>query len=145
MTEQHYRFEDMYPGLRFQYQRQVSAEDIADTVRLTGDRGGYHVDPEFARSAGFQGLIAPGLFTMSLLTKIGGDVNFLAREFQIAFLKPVKALDTLNAEMEVLTADPVTQLVTCRGTVTNQDGVRVLESTIKGYLPKAEWGIPNRS
>lgn len=42
-----------------------------------------------------------GLFTATLPTKIGGDLNFIARELTFEFLRPVFAGDTVRCDATV--------------------------------------------
>jgi len=57
----HWLIEELHVGQRLSWRRIIGPADIEATIRLTGDRGGYHVDEAFARKAGFRTIIAPGL------------------------------------------------------------------------------------
>jgi acyl dehydratase len=132
----------MQVGLRLAWRRTITAADIEDTIRLTGDQGGYHVDEAFARRAGFRTLIAPGLLQGSLATKLGGDLNYLAREMEYRFLQPVYAGDTLDVEIEVTEVQEERNFIRLQGAVVNQAGQDVLTFRSAGYLPREEWGAP---
>jgi len=138
----HWLIEDMQVGQRFTWRRSITDEDIAATIRLTGDQGGYHVDEAFARRAGFRTIIAPGLLQGSLGTKLGGDLNFLAREMTFQFLKPVYAGDDLEVAIEVTAVERDKNRLTFTGQVTNQAAEQVVTFKVTGYMPRAEWGIP---
>src|SRR5687767_12679387 len=45
--------------------RVVTREDIRAYANVSGDRNALHLDDEVAREAGFEGLIAHGMFTMA--------------------------------------------------------------------------------
>lgn len=112
---------------------------------MTGDHGGYHVDEAFARRAGFRTVITPGLLQAGMMTKLGGDLNFLAREITFSYLKPVYAGDVLDAVITVTAVEPAKNRLTMQGQITNQAGEVVLTCRTTGYLPKPEWGVPDKS
>ncbi len=131
-------------GWRRTWRRTIEEADIRATIALNGDQGGYHVDEAFARAAGFRQVIAPGLLQAGMVTKIGGDLSFLAREITFRFLKPVYAGDTLEVDCRCVAFEPGNRLVTLEAEVTNQDGDVVLSCRTVGHLPKPEWGDPVR-
>ena len=47
--------------------RVVTAADVAAYAEASGDRNPLHLDDAFARSVGFDGVIAHGMFTMGLM------------------------------------------------------------------------------
>jgi acyl dehydratase len=55
---------DELPELR----RVVTREDVAAYAEASGDRNPLHLDDAFARSVGFPGIIAHGMFTMGHMT-----------------------------------------------------------------------------
>ena len=144
MSREHVTFADLHVGWRRSWRRQITQDDIEATSALTGDQGGYHVDEAFAQAAGFRTIIAPGMLQASLPTKIGGDLNFLAREMNFRFLKPVYAGDSLEVVIEGKATDEEKQLVTFEIEVTNQDGEVVLSGSTTGHLPRPEWGVPKK-
>ncbi len=140
--ERHWLIDDVQVGQRFSWRRTITPADIEATIRLTGDRGGYHVDEAFAQNAGFRTVIAPGLLQGSLATKLGGDLNYLAREMTYTFLKPVYAGDVLDVTMDVVAVERDKRRLTLEGAVTNQHGEQVVTFRSTGYLPRPEWGVP---
>jgi len=135
-------FDDLEVGWTRSFTRVITAEAMQATIALTGDQGGYHVDERFAQAAGFRTLITPGMLQASMVTQLGGSINFLAREMRFQFLKPVYVGDTLRATGTVTALEPERQLVRMLGTVTNQEGVEVLTVEIAGHVPRREWGAP---
>ena len=86
----------MKNGDVFSWERTFNEEDIRLFGRLSGDEGEHHVVPDQ------QGrLMVQGLLTATLPTKIGGDLNFIARELTFEFLRPVFAGDTVRCEVTV--------------------------------------------
>jgi acyl dehydratase len=77
--------------------------DQALTYRLSGDRNPLHVDPDFARSAGFDQPILHGLCTFgytgrALLHAVCGSDPARFRAIEARFTAPVIAGQTLRVE-----------------------------------------------
>jgi acyl dehydratase len=111
--------------------RRVTARDIELFTELTGDRNPLHYDEDAARASRFGGVIVQGGVTSGLLNAVvaedlpGPGSVFL--EVGWRFLAPVRPGDEITAEVEVLEArsdKPITRL---RTTITNADGVTVLD------------------
>jgi acyl dehydratase len=113
--------------------RTVTERDIALFTEITGDRNPIHYDEDLARSSRFGGLVVQGGVTSGLLNALvaeqlpGPGSVFL--EVAWRFLAPVHPGDVITAQATVTAAradKPVTTLAT---SITNQDGVTVLDGT----------------
>ena len=113
--------------------RRVSARDIELFTELTGDRNPLHYDEEAAARSRFGGIVVQGGVTTGLLNAVvaedlpGPGSVFLHTDW--SFKAPVRPGDEITAEVEVLEAredKPITRL---RTTITNQDGVVVVDGT----------------
>jgi acyl dehydratase len=113
--------------------RTVRREDIALFTELTGDRNPLHYDEGAATRSRFGGIIVQGGVTSGLLNAVvaedlpGPGSVFLHVDW--SFKTPVRPGDAITAEVEVLDArrdKPITRL---RTTVTNGEGVVVLDGT----------------
>src|SRR5258706_6570080 len=83
------------------WQRTFTEDDIRLFNRISGDEGVHHVTPDE------QGrLMVHGLLTATVPTKIGGDMNFIAREMKFQFHRPVFAGDTVRCEVIVVEFAP---------------------------------------
>ena len=111
--------------------RLVTSRDIELFTEITGDRNPLHYDEAAAQASRFGGLIVQGGVTSGLLNAVvaedlpGPGSVFL--EVNWRFLAPVRPGDEITAEVEVLEAredKPITKL---RTTITNGDGVTVLD------------------
>jgi len=105
------------------WERTFTEEDIRLFATISGDQGEHHLQPDK------QGrLMAHGLLTATLPTKIGGDINLIAREMTFAFHRPVFAGDTITCEVTLTAVESaekyfnLTSTWVCR----NQDGKDVL-------------------
>jgi 3-hydroxybutyryl-CoA dehydratase len=119
----------------------VSDEHIETFARLSGDRNPVHFDDVFARSIGFDGRIAHGAVTASLLSAVlGMDLpgpGSVFLEQRVRFLKPVRPGDTIVASLEVTRVREDKPIVTLGASVTNADGVRVADGELVVLLRDA--------
>ncbi len=105
------RPEDLAPGQAIpELAKVVTREDVAAYAEASGDRNPLHLDDAFARSVGFPGIIAHGMFTMahlaSCLTRWAGDPGAL-RRLRVQFRAPVLLGETIVAGGTVRSVDPV--------------------------------------
>lgn len=78
------------------WERTFTVEDVQLFAQLSGDQGVHHV------ASDEQGrLLVHGLLTATLPTKLGGDLNFIAREMAFEFLRPVYTGDTIRCETTI--------------------------------------------
>ena len=113
--------------------RTVTRRDIELFTEITGDRNPIHYDDELAAPSRFGGIVVQGGVTSGLLNALvaeqlpGPGSVFL--EVSWRFLAPVRPGDVITARATVTAAredKPVTTLAT---SVTNQDGLAVLDGT----------------
>jgi acyl dehydratase len=113
--------------------RTISGRDIELFTELTGDRNPLHYDEELARASRFGGLIVQGGVTSGLLNAVvaedlpGPGSVFLHVDW--SFVAPVRPGDEITAEVEVLEAREDKPLTKLRTTITNQEGIVVLDGT----------------
>jgi len=109
----------------------VTALHIEAFASLSGDRNPVHFDDAFALRLGFDGHIAHGAVTASLLSALlGMDLpgpGSVFLEQRVRFLAPVRPGDTITGTLEVLRVRADKPIVTLAATVTKQDGTRVAE------------------
>ena len=105
----------------------VGDEQIEAFARLSGDRNPVHFDDAFARGIGFDGRIAHGAVTASLLSAVlGMDLpgpGSVFLEQRVRFLAPVRPGDTITATLEVAKVRADKPIITLTATVARQDGV----------------------
>jgi acyl dehydratase len=105
------RAEDLVPGQEIpELAKVVTREAVAAYAEASGDRNPLHLDDAFARSVGFPGVIAHGMFTMAHLatciTRFLGDAGAL-RRLRVQFRAPVLLGETIVAGGTVRSVDPV--------------------------------------
>lgn len=111
----------------------ITAEDIARFAELSGDRGRHHLEADANGR-----LMAHGLMTATLPTKLGGDVNFMARTMAFEFVKPVYAGDELTCDgvVEAAAVQSSRYKVRFAFEVRNQDGEPVMRGKSSGSVPR---------
>ncbi len=118
-------------GQKATYRRNFTGEDVKAFTELSGDKGVHHV------KADSQGrIMVQGLLTATIPTKLGGDMNYIARHIVFDFVHPVFVGDTIECEGIVEKVEPaerhmnVSLSFVCR----NQDGKEVLRGTTEGII-----------
>jgi 3-hydroxybutyryl-CoA dehydratase len=113
------------------WERTFSEEDVRLFARLSGDQGTHHI------TANEQGrLMVHGLLTATLPTKLGGDMNYIAREMSFEFLRPVFAGETIRCETVITRLEQVEGRLQMSATYTcrNQKGKEVLRGSTSGII-----------
>lgn len=117
--------------------RTVSRRDIELFTEMTGDRNPLHYDEELAAATRFGGLVVQGGVTSGLLNAVvaedlpGPGSVFMRVAWN--FLAPVRPGDEITAEVEVLELHPSKPIARIRTTITNGDGVIVLDGDAHVY------------
>ena len=125
MTEYSSR-DDFAVGEKARLSRTVTEDDIRRMAEITGDFNPVHMDEGFASRTRFKGRIAHGLFSVGLISAVlgtklpGPGAVFLKQTLE--FLYPVRAEDTLTAEVEVTAWRADKRIITLKTHCLNQDG-----------------------
>jgi acyl dehydratase len=99
----------------FEASKVVRREDVKAYADASGDQNPLHQDDDFARSVGFPGIIAHGMFSMAHLVKAVKDwavTPAALRSISVQFRAVVYMDETLVARGKVAAVDPQTGDVT---------------------------------
>src|SRR6266550_4489083 len=113
--------------------RKVTTRDIELFTELTGDRNPLHYDSLLAGRSRFGGIVVQGGVTSGLLNAVvaedlpGPGSVFL--HVDRTFRAPVRPGDVITAEVAVTSIRDDKPVTTLSTTITNQDGVVVLDGT----------------
>ena len=113
------------------WERTFTVEDVLLFGQLSGDQGIHHVRPDE------QGrLMVQGLLTATLPTKLGGDMNYIARTMSYEFLRPVFTGDTIRCEVTITHLEPLDgrMAMSADGVCRNQYGKEVLLFQTNGII-----------
>ncbi len=120
-------------GDRAEFEKTVTAEDIADFARVTGDTNPLHRDAAYAAKTRFKepiahGMLSAGYISAVLGTKLAPSCCAVYVSQSLRFLRPVKIGDTIKAVAEVKGIEPEKRLYTIETDCFNQRG----EPVVKG-------------
>lgn len=123
-------------GERADYTRTVTAADVDDFARLSGDDNAIHLDEAFGRGTRFGGRVAHGALSFGFMAAsqtglVGAGVIWL--DARVRFTAPVRIGDTVTATTEIVALEPEKRLLRIRCTARGRDGAVVMEgeSTVK--------------
>jgi acyl dehydratase len=113
------------------WERTFTTDDIRLFNTLSGDQGVHHVTPDAEGR-----LMVHGLLTATVPTKIGGDLNFIAREMKFQFHRPVFAGDTITCVVTIVEFQPGEQYTSVRTEFVcrNQLGKEVMTGQAAGII-----------
>ena len=123
-------FEELEVGARDTLTRTLTEQDLLLFAKVSGDTNPVHLDETFAATTQFEGRIAHGMWTASLIscalaTRLPGPGGiYLGQELK--FMRPVKVGDTVTVELEVLEINERRKRATVSTNVVNQDGKTVV-------------------
>ena len=120
-------------GDRAEFEKTVTAEDVARFADVTGDTNPLHRDPDYAAKTRFgeciaHGMLSAGFISAALGTKLAPDCCVVYLSQSLRFLRPVKIGETVRAVVEVKGTDSQKRIVTLETDCFNQDG----EPVVKG-------------
>jgi 3-hydroxybutyryl-CoA dehydratase len=118
-------------GSQGHWSRVFTVEDVRHFSEVSGDRGVHHVELDAEGK-----LMVQGLLTATLPTKLGGDLNYLAREMLFEFLRPVftsERIDCVSTATKV-ERQPGRTYAEFAISCTNQAGKEVLRASTKGVI-----------
>ncbi|MGI8314275.1 enoyl-CoA hydratase [Halobacillus mangrovi] len=122
---------ELKQGQVFVWSRTFSKEEVFQFAELTGDQGVHHMERNKDGKVMVQGLL-----TASLGTKIGGDLNYIAKTMDSVYLRPVFSGDTIECELtltKVKQKDDYKE-VEFESVYRNQESKEVLKGYSKGII-----------
>lgn len=122
---------DIQIGDVFTWERTFSEKETLAFAELTGDKGRHHmIRDEKGR------LMVHGLLTASIGTKIGGDLNYIARNMTFEYHRPVFTGDTITCELRITNVIQKEgyKFVEITSVYRNQDGKEVVTGSSSGII-----------
>ncbi|MCH6555126.1 MAG: MaoC family dehydratase [Chloroflexi bacterium] len=118
-------------GDRAEFEKTVTAEDVARFADVTGDTNPLHRDPDYAAKTRFgeciaHGMLSAGFISAVLGTKLAPDCCVIYLSQSLRFLRPVKIGETIRAVAEVKGTDAQKRIVTVQTDCFNQNGEPVV-------------------
>jgi 3-hydroxybutyryl-CoA dehydratase len=133
-----YRWADLRVGLSHEFQVTLTPEMLSAFSALSGDNNPLHIDPQYARAAGFQGPVAFGLLTSSFYSRLVGvhlpGRHALLHGINVDFVSPSYAGDTLSVAGEISFLSDVHQQIEIKARITGPTGKIVSKAKIRAGL-----------
>lgn len=132
-------FDEIVIGDSAAIQRTLTAEDVQLFAVLSGDVNPQHLDPEFAASTRFHGVIAHGMLGGALISAVlgtrlpGPGTIYLGQTLQ--FHAPVRIGDTLTIRVAVTAKDDERKRLKLACTCTNDMGTVVITGEAEVIAP----------
>ena len=130
-----YRFEDIYVGLKEEFQVTVTEDMLIQFCQMTGDVNPLHSDGAFAKEKGYESKVAYGMLTASFLSTLAGvylpGERSLIHSVESKFTKPVYVGDTLTISGQVTECNEMFSVFTMKTTIVNQNGKKVLRGKMQ--------------
>jgi len=132
-------FDEIAIGDTASIERTLTAEDIQLFAILSGDVNPQHLDPEFAASTRFHGVIAHGMLGGALISAVlgtrlpGPGTIYLGQTLK--FLAPVRVGDRLRVSVRVSARDEAKKRLQLDCSCVNQDGVAVISGVAEVLAP----------
>ncbi|HWQ62037.1 MAG TPA: MaoC family dehydratase [Negativicutes bacterium] len=124
-------FAEINVGDKASMTKTVSEHDVYTFAGVTGDFNPVHVNAEFAKTTMFKERIAHGMLSAGFISAVLGTslpgMNTIYLGQELSFKAPVKIGDTVTATVEAIEKIPEKNRIIFRTTVTNQDGVLVVD------------------
>jgi 3-hydroxybutyryl-CoA dehydratase len=124
-------FMDIKVGDVFTWAKTFGEEETLQFAEISGDKGRHHMERDEKGR-----LMVQGLFTASIGTKIGGDLNYIARKMNNEFLRPVFTGDTITCELTITEVTPAEgyKRIAMTTVYRNQHGKEVLIGSSHGII-----------
>lgn len=110
-------------------------DDVADFIKLSRDKNPLHTDNEFAKKAGFEGKIVPGMLLLSRFSYLYGlflyDKNWLILSSEFKFRKPIYVNKQFIIHWKVISKSESTKILEVKNEILNRDGEIAVDGTTK--------------
>lgn len=132
-------FDEIAVGDTASIERTLTAADIQLFAILSGDVNPQHLDPQFAESTRFHGVIAHGMWGAALISAVLGTrlpgAGTIYRGQTLRFLGPVRIGDTLTISVTVRERDAAHNRLRLACRCINQHGSAVIEGDADVIAP----------
>ncbi|RZU46790.1 acyl dehydratase [Fluviicoccus keumensis] len=142
-------FDELAVGQGGSLSRTLTAADIHDFARVSGDVNPAHLDAAYAAATPFKVVIGHGMWSGALISCLLGTrfpgPGTIYLEQTLKFHRPVHVGDTVTVTLTVLEKEERRKKVVLDCQVANQDGVvvvsgqaTVMAPTVKVVIPRPE-------
>lgn len=119
-----YSFEELYEGLRAEFNVRIDEDSIRKFAALSGDENPLHTNSDFARSSGFSNIVAHGALISSFFSRLVGHYlpgqNALFLSQNISWPAPAFPGDELTVRGEISNLSSAVSSCEIKATIFNQ-------------------------
>lgn len=139
-------FDELTVGRQASLSRTLTQDDIDLFAAMSGDVNPAHMNPEFAKSDVFHGVVGHGMWTGALISTLLGTAlpgpGTIYLEQDIRFKKPVRIGDkiTITITVHEKTEEQNNVIFDCKGI--NQKGEMVIDGFAKVIAPNKKIRVP---
>jgi 3-hydroxybutyryl-CoA dehydratase len=130
-----YRWDDLSLGLSASFSVTVTEEMLASFRTISGDSNPLHWDAEYARRAGFAGVVAHGLLSGAFYSTLAGvhlpGKTCLLHGIDLSFSKPIYVGDQLSVAGEITYLNNAYRQAEIRARIQNGAGVTTSKAKIR--------------
>ncbi len=106
MSETRHTYESLQKGDGFSFTRFISAEDVRDFAKVSGDDNPIHIDEDYiANSTDFERPIVHGVFLLAVVSKVLGrdfpGYGSVAVSLSSKFIRPVLVDSEITVEVKI--------------------------------------------
>lgn len=134
MSVNSYSYDEIHLGMQATFSKVVTQEYVDAFREQTGDINPLHRDVEFAKSKGYDNIVAFGMLTASYLSTLAGvylpGERSIIHSVEMKFLKPVYINDTLTVKGTVKEKNDLFRFIVVGAEITNQHGQKVSKAKI---------------
>lgn len=124
-------------GDAFSVTRSFSQAEVQQFADLTRDYNPIHFDRRFCLAKGIPRTICHGLLVGGMLTEIGGQIGWLARDINLRFKKPVFCDQAVTCTLTLTDLDGKGRARAAAVWEAVETGERLAEGVLTGILPQA--------
>lgn len=131
----YYNFEDLYIGLKEEFEIVLTADKLEKFKEISGDENPLHTNEEFALKKGMLGKVVYGMLTSSFYSTLVGvylpGEKCLLQGIDIAFKKPVYLNEKLIIVGKIKYLNEVYRMAEIRAYIKNEKNEKVSVAKIK--------------
>ena len=118
-----YRWSELRAGLAYSFEVELTPAMMQQFLELSGDTNPLHLDRSFAKEAGFQDVVAYGMLTSALYSRLVGVYlpgrYALLQGIDVDFSKPAFVGDSLTVKGEITYLNEAYRRVEIKATIEN--------------------------
>ncbi|KGP62537.1 bifunctional enoyl-CoA hydratase/phosphate acetyltransferase [Legionella norrlandica] len=142
-------FEELTIGRQASLNRTLTQDDINLFAAMSGDVNPAHVDPQFAKSDVFHGVVGHGMWAGALISTLLGTTlpgpGTIYLEQDIKFISPVRVDDNVTITIVVRNKLPKKHIVYFDCIGVNQKGDPVIKGLAKVIAPIKKMKVPRKA